>query len=307
MTIKFSHIPVLARETIEFLRPIPNGTYIDCTLGGGGHAGLILSKLGPNGRLVGIDQDAEALSSARQHLKKYTSQTIFVADNFSNLDKIVSNLHLDPVDGILLDLGVSSYQLENPSRGFSFRDDDDHADTPLDMRMDQSASFSASDVVNKYDEKRLSDLIFRLGEEPYARAIARRIIENRVSKPIQTNNELLAIIKSATPPKYRFSRKHGHYASKVFRALRMEVNHELDVITTVIPQAINHLKSGGRLVIITFHSGEDRIVKHAFRDFASADNPSVLILTKKPILPTEAEIISNPKSSSAKLRVIEKI
>lgn len=306
MDIKFSHIPVLPNETIEYLNPQKAGIYVDGTLGGGGHSRLIAQKIGKKGIIIGIDQDPEALAAAKKNLAEFGNKIIFVQENFRHLNNILSDLNINKVDGILLDLGVSSYQLESPKRGFSFKEEDEYLEAPLDMRMDPTQTLTAYDIVNKYDEKRLSDILFRLGEEPFSRQIARQIVKRRQEKPIATTNDLLAVIKSATPPKYRFSR-HGHFASKVFRGIRMAVNEELPVVEEVIPQAIERLKPGARLVVITFHSLEDRIVKHTFRQAASEPQSKVKLLTKKPVLPSEEEISQNPKSSSAKLRAIEKI
>lgn len=307
MTIKFAHIPVLLNESINYLSPRPGQIFIDCTLGGGGHALKIAAIIGSQGKLIGIDQDEQAITAAQKTLQKFSNRIIFINDNFRHLTEILKKFKIAKVDGILLDLGVSSYQLENPDRGFSFRQDNHNLSAKLDMRMDINQNFSAYNIINEYSEKELSDLLFKLGEEPFSRSIARKIVQARQIKPIVTTNDLLDIIKSATPPKYRYSRQHGHYASKVFRAIRMEVNEELTVIKEVIPQAIAHLNPGGRLVIITFHSLEDRLVKHTFRDLANQENPPVKLLTKKAIKPTPEEISKNPKSESAKLRAIEKI
>lgn len=297
----FKHIPVLVQEVIEFLKIKENSLYVDGTLGGGGHSEKIIEKLGDGGKLIAIDQDIEALIAAKKRLSRYKNKIIFVQDNFRNLELILNQLKIDKVDGILLDLGVSSYQLDNPQRGFSFKKD---ADSVLDMRMDQRQKLSAIEVINNYREEELRQIFFELGEEPFSRQIARAIVIRRREKPIATANELLDIIRSATPPKYRHTRR-VHYASKIFRALRMEVNHELEALRSVLPQAIKRLKKGGRLVVISFHSLEDRIVKHFFREMKNEG--IVEILTKKPIAPTSEETALNPRADSAKLRAIEKI
>ncbi|MCX6811669.1 MAG: 16S rRNA (cytosine(1402)-N(4))-methyltransferase RsmH [Candidatus Berkelbacteria bacterium] len=297
----FKHIPVMAKETIEFLAVKPDGIYIDTTLGGGGHAEKILVKLSDKGKLIGIDQDGEAVIAAKKKLAKYQKKTIFVHDNFKNLELILSELNVDKVNGILLDLGVSSYQLDNPERGFSFKED---ADAILDMRMDQKQKLSAYEVINNYSEEELRQIFFELGEEKFSRQIAREIMKRRREKAIKTVNDLIGVIKSATPPGYRFSHRH-HFASKIFRAIRIEVNHELEALREVLPQAVHRLNRGGRLVVISFHSLEDRIVKHFFRE--KKNEGVVDILTKKLLIPTMEEIALNPRAESAKLRAIEKI
>ncbi|MBU2595380.1 16S rRNA (cytosine(1402)-N(4))-methyltransferase RsmH [Patescibacteria group bacterium] len=304
--MKFKHIPAMVKESIEFLAVKPDGIYVDATLGGGGHAATVLRKSkiqNPKSKIkiVGIDQDIEAINFAKKRLKKFGDRVIFVHNNFRDLDSILNQLKIKKVDGILLDLGVSSYQLDDPSRGFSFKTD---KDIKLDMRMDRRQKLSAQDVVNDYSEEKLKRIFFELGEEPYARQIARAVVNRRQEKPIKTTNNLLDIIRGATPPKYRFSR-HGHYASKIFRAIRMEVNQELKSLQEVLPQAVDRLKAGGRLVIISFHSLEDRIVKHFFRQIKNEDK--VEILFKKPLQPSQGEIRLNPRSESAKMRVVEKI
>ncbi len=318
------HTPVLTKEVIQFLN-LKSGevcphtknfgmeVYIDGTLGGGGHAEALLrqSKIlnpghvsslikRPKILLIGIDRDIEAIRMAKKRLKKYNDQIIFIHDNFRNLKNILDNLEIDKVEGILLDLGVSSYQLDNLKRGFSFKDE---KDTPLDMRMDQGEKLTAYDIVNNYSQEDLKRIFFELGEEPFSRQIARAIVIRRQEKPISTANELLDVIRGATPPKYRHTRR-VHFASKIFRALRMEVNQELEALREVLPQAIKRLKKNGRLVVISFHSLEDRIVKHFFREMKQEGK--VEILTKKPLTPTPKEILLNPRAGSAKMRAIEK-
>ena len=311
LKVEFEHTPVMPKEVLELLNPKPNGIYVDGTIGGGGHAKLILDKIDNKGRLIGIDQDNEALKAAKENLAFAENQVTFVKGNFRDLGKILDDLKIEKVDGILFDLGVSSYQLMNPKRGFSFSGSSENLNARLDMRMDPQSSFSAFDVINNYPEQKLREIFFSYGEEPFGAKIAREIVKERSIKSIETTNDLLSAIKAVTPPKYRFSRVKGHYASKVFRAIRMEVNQELQALVEVILQAINKLSRSGKLVIITFHSLEDRIVKHSFRDAAEPktirEQPIVKLLTKKPLLPTEEEIINNPRSQSAKARAVERI
>ena len=300
------HIPVLQKEVINYLCPQKDGIYIDATLGGGGHSALIASHFGKNGKIFGIDQDVEAIKKAKSKLAKYGNKISYIQGNFRNLDKIILKFSIKKVDGILFDLGVSNYQLENPERGFSFSE---KFNVPLDMRMDISQKLTAYDVVNGYQEERIREILYKLGEEPYAKKIAKRIVLKRKIKPIKTTGDLLETIRESTPPKYRFSRR-GHYASKVFRAIRMEVNQELLALEEAIPKAVTGLKSGGRLVIISFHSLEDRIVKRTFKEMSQAGEnkkPIVRLLTKKPVMASPAEIKKNPKADSAKLRAVEKL
>ncbi len=295
------HIPVLPKETIEFLNPSPGEIFVDCTLGGGGHAEKILERIGPSGKLVGIDCDPEAIKESKNKLAKFKDQMILVNDNFVNLKNILQNLGISGIDGILFDLGVSWHQLDAPERGFSLREKGQ--DAPLDMRMNPAQQFKAYDVVNFYPEKKLRELFFKLGEEPFGGKIAREIIKQRDKKKIKTCGELLDLIRRATPPDYRFSRK-GHWASKIFRALRMEVNQELPTLEETLPQALESLKPGGRLVVISFHSLEDRIVKHQFLEWQKSG--LVEILTKKLVMATPEEISQNPRADSAKLRAAKK-
>jgi len=299
------HIPVLQKEVINYLCPKKEGIYIDATLGGGGHSALIASYLGKRGKIFGIDQDAQALKKAKVKLAKYGDKISYSHGNFRNLDKIILKFNIEKVDGILFDLGVSTEQLENPERGFSFSE---NLNAPLDMRMDLSQKLTAYDVVNEYPEEKIREILYKLGEESYAKKIARRIVSKRKIKPIKTTGDLIELIRESTPPKYRFSRK-GHWASKVFRAIRMEVNQELPALEQALPKAVAGLKSGGRLVIISFHSLEDRIVKRTFKEMSQPGEnkkPLVRLLTKKPIMASPAEIEKNPKADSAKLRAVEK-
>lgn len=297
------HIPVLLSETLEFLRPQKGQVLVDCTLGGGGHSRIILEKLGAGGKLVGIDQDPEAIEESKRQLEDFSDQVIFVQDNFVNLKDILRELGIPEVNGILLDLGVSTHQLETSERGFSFGEEGKSA--ALDMRMNLRQQFKAYDVVNFYPEKRLRDIFFKLGEEPFGGKVAREIVKAREKKLLETTGELLEVIKKALPPGYRFSKKPGQWASKIFRAIRMEVNQELPALEQVLPQALDVLKPGGRLVVISFHSLEDRIVKHQFLEWQQSG--LVEILTKKPVVPTPQEIAQNPKSESAKLRAVSRV
>jgi len=297
------HIPVLPEETIQYLNPKPGEVFVDCTLGGGGHSEMILEKIGELGKLIAFDCDEEAIEESKKRLEKYANQLIIINDNFVSLKNRLEELKINKVDGILIDLGVSSHQLEDPQRGFSFGEKGH--DAPLDMRLNQNQQFSAIDVVNLYPEKKLKDIFFTYGEEPYGAKIAREIVKERNFHKIETCGQLLELIRRATPPDYRFSREHGHWASKIFRAIRMEVNQELAVLEDVMPQALEVLGKGGRLVIISFHSLEDRIVKHKFLEWEKEG--LMEILTKKPIIATPKESVENPKSDSAKLRAIGKI
>ncbi|WP_319370360.1 16S rRNA (cytosine(1402)-N(4))-methyltransferase RsmH [uncultured Ilyobacter sp.] len=304
------HIPVLYRETIENLVKDENGVYLDCTLGGGGHSEGILKALSENGKLISIDQDQQALDFAGERLGKYGKKWESYKDNFENLDMVLYLAGYDKIDGILMDIGVSSTQLDDPERGFSYR-----FDTRLDMRMNKNAKVSAYEVVNEYEEGRLSKIIYDYGEERHARKIARLICEIREEKPIETTGDLVDIIKRAYKGK---SPKHP--AMKTFQAIRIEVNRELDVLERAIEKAVNVLKPGGRLAIITFHSLEDRMVKNKFKEMSvdcicppelpvcRCDNKAkVKIITRKPITPKEDELKFNNRARSSKLRVVERL
>lgn len=310
--MNFEHISVLLNEVIEGLNIKNDGIYVDGTLGGAGHSSEIVKRL-TTGKLIGIDQDLNALSKAGNVLKEYSDKVILVHNNYENIDEVLSELGIDKVDGILLDLGVSSHQLDEESRGFSH-----NKDAPLDMRMDETSSFSAWDVVNKYSEEELERIIWDYGEDRWARRIAKFIVEERKESPIDTTLQLVSVIKKAIPKEVR---KDGHHpAKKTFQAIRIEVNRELDVLIQSIPKMVRLLKPGGRLAIITFHSLEDRIVKEGFRElYADCICPPHLpkcvcdkvreieIITRKPIAPTKEEIDVNPRSRSAKLRIAEKL
>ncbi|PIU03970.1 16S rRNA (cytosine(1402)-N(4))-methyltransferase [Candidatus Shapirobacteria bacterium CG08_land_8_20_14_0_20_39_18] len=299
------HTPVLLKEVTFYLDldSHDNGIYVDCTLGGGGHSEAILEKIGPAGKLIGIDQDIEAIEAAKKRLDKYGDRVTIVHDNFISLGKILLKTNISRVDGILIDLGISFHQLETPSRGFSFNQQS--LDSKLDMRMNQNQDLNAYDVVNLYPEKELRRIFFELGEETYGGKIAAEIIRSRQKKKIETTGELIDVIRRATPPDYRFSKEHGSWASKVFRAIRMEVNQELPVLQEILPQALECLKPAGRLAVISFHSLEDRIVKKQF--VAWQKSGLVEILTPAPIEASPEELAFNSRSASAKLRVIKKL
>ncbi len=281
----FSHIPVLGPEVIEGLAVHAGGHYLDATVGGGGHTRLIL-EAAPNVQVTAIDQDEQALLAAQTQLAEYNDQVKFIHSNFATY-----NFPPETFDGVVADLGVSSYHIDTPERGFSFRHEAD-----LDMRMDRRCSLTAADVINHWDEAELADIFFKYGEERLSRRIARRIVEQR---PFHTTVELAGAIASAVPRQYRYGRIHP--ATRVFQALRIVVNDELKSLETFIAQAPNTLVQSGRIAIISFHSLEDRLVKHGLR------NSSLLqVLTKKPILPQEEEIAANPRSRSAKLRIAER-
>jgi 16S rRNA (cytosine1402-N4)-methyltransferase len=311
--MEFKHISVLLTETIDSLDIKPDGIYVDGTLGGGGHSLEILKRLSPKGRLIGIDQDADAIAAASKRLEQYQSQFTAVKSNYQNIDAVLKNLGIDRVDGILLDLGVSSYQLDNAERGFTYRED-----VPLDMRMDQSQTMTACDIVNDYSERDLFRIIRDYGEDQFAKNIAKHIVLAREKKRIETTGELNEIIKAAIPAKVR--KNGGHPSKKTFQAIRIELNHELEVLEQSIDRMIELLKPGGRLSIITFHSLEDRIVKNRFRENM---NPCICppefpictcgrvskgkIITRKPIVPGEEELEQNSRAKSSKLRVFERI
>ncbi|MBW4613277.1 MAG: 16S rRNA (cytosine(1402)-N(4))-methyltransferase RsmH [Desmonostoc vinosum HA7617-LM4] len=283
---EFFHLPVLSRQVIEGLSVRPGGHYLDATVGGGGHSRLIL-EANADVRLVAIDQDEDALAAAQKQLAEYEERLEFILSNFAEY-KFPSASY----DGILADLGVSSYHLDQPERGFSFR----HA-ASLDMRMDRRRSLTAADVINSWDERELADIFFKYGEERLSRRIARRIVERR---PLHTTVELAEAIASCVPPKYRYGRIHP--ATRVFQALRIVVNDELKSLETFLEKAPNALVPGGRIAIISFHSLEDRLVKHGLRN-----SPSLKVLTKKPIIADETEIARNPRSRSAKLRIAQRV
>ena len=310
--MEFNHIPVLRDECIEHLCIKENGIYVDGTLGLAGHSSVILQKLNDSGMLIGIDRDNEALKVAKERLSDY-SNFIAVHDNHVNILKILDKLNISGVDGILLDLGVSSYQLDEASRGFSYMQD-----APLDMRMNKEDKITAKDVVNNYSEEELARIFFDYGEEKYSKQIAKKIVEARKDKEIKTTLELVKIIQNSMPKKALLGK--GHPAKRIFQAIRIEVNEEIKLLENGIKDSIKALNKNGRLCIISFHSLEDRIVKKTFEEMQGKctcpkDLPKCIcnyvsygkIITKKPILPKEEEMKLNSRSKSAKLRVFEKI
>ena len=309
--MEFKHKSVLLNETIDGLNIKPDGIYVDGTLGGGGHAYEVCRRLGEKGSIVGIDQDAAAIEAASARLKDFGEKVTIVRSNYCDMKSKLHELGIDKVDGIVLDLGVSSYQLDTAERGFSYRED-----APLDMRMDTRQKMTARDIVNDYTEADLYRVIRDYGEDKFAKNIAKHIVQARAVKPVETTAELSEIIRASIPMK--FQKKTGHPAKRTFQAIRIELNRELDVLRDSLDDMIDLLNPGGRLCIITFHSLEDRIVKSAFR---KNENPCTCppdfpvcvcgkkskgsIITKKPILPSEEELEYNSRSKSAKLRIFE--
>ena len=310
--MEFVHKSIMLEEVIESLAIKPNGIYVDGTLGGAGHSSEIVKRLGEDGRLIGIDQDGEAIEAATKRLKPYKDKVTIVRSNYAQMKEVLRDLGIPKVDGILLDLGVSSYQLDNAERGFTYRED-----VPLDMRMDQRQTKTAKDIVNDYSEMELYHIIRNYGEDKFAKNIAKHIVQARQKAPIETTGQLIEVIKAAIPKKVRAT--GGHPAKKTFQAIRIECNRELDVLKDSIDAMIDLLNPGGRLCIITFHSIEDRIVKRAFK---KNENPCTCPpnfpvcvcgnvskgkqLTRKPIIPGEEELEYNKRAKSSKLRVFER-
>ncbi len=310
--MEFKHVSVLLRETVDGLHIKENGVYADGTLGGGGHSFEILSRLGPQGHLIGIDQDQAAIEAAGRRLAAFGDRVSIVRDNYKNLPDRVRGLGWNQLDGIVLDLGVSSYQLDDAQRGFSYR-----YDAALDMRMDQRQSQTARDIVNQYPEKELFRIIRDYGEDRFAKNIAKHIVQARQRAPIETTGQLAQIIAASVPAKFKAS--GGHPAKRTFQAIRIELNQELEVLSDSLDAMIDLLAEDGRICVITFHSLEDRIVKRAF---SRNEDPCICppefpvcvcgrkskgrVITKKPILPSEQEQEVNPRSKSAKLRIFEK-
>ena len=307
----FNHVPVLLEETIDSLNIKEDGIYVDCTLGGAGHSSYILKRLSKKGKLIGIDQDINALKAAKERLKNYDN-VVYVHNNFYNLASVLDELNIEKVDGILMDLGVSSYQLDTPERGFSYMQD-----AVLDMRMNTEESVSAYNVVNEYSEEELFRIIKEYGEERFARKISKAIVKQREIEPIKTTLELVKIIKKVIPMKFQ---QGGHPAKKTFQAIRIEVNHELEILNKTIEDGVKHLNSHGRISIITFHSLEDRIVKNKFKELENpctcpkefpicicGMKPVVKVITRKPLEPSQEEKENNSRSKSSKLRVAQRI
>lgn len=310
--MEFNHVSVLLHEAVDELQVKPSGIYVDGTLGGGGHSYEICKRLDSEGRLIGIDQDAEALEAAQKRLGEFKDRITLVKSNYERTGEVLRELGIEKVDGIILDLGVSSYQLDNAERGFSYRED-----APLDMRMDREQTMSAKEIVNGYSQEELFRVIREYGEERYAGSIARNICRQREKKVIETTFELVDIIRTSMPAKAKNGK--GHPAKRTFQAIRMECNRELDVLGEALENMVDLLNDGGRLTIITFHSLEDRLVKTSFRRY---ENPCVCppdfpicvcgrkskgkVITRKPRIPSAEETEKNTRAKSAKLRVFEK-
>ena len=308
----FEHVSVLLHETVDGLNVRPDGTYVDATLGGGGHAFEVCSRLNDKGRFIGIDQDADAIEAAGKRLAGFGEKVTIIRSNYRDMKPRLHDIGVDKVDGIVIDLGVSSYQLDTAERGFSYR-----ADAPLDMRMDQRQKTTARDIVNSYSEAELYRVIRDYGEDRFAKNIAKHIAAEREKGPIETTGQLNEIIRHAIPMKIQ--KTSGHPSKRTFQAIRIELNHELDVLKDSLEDMIDMLNPGGRICIITFHSLEDRIVKSLFR---KSENPCTCpshfpvcvcgrtpkgrVVTRKPILPSEEETQSNSRSKSAKLRIFER-
>lgn len=309
----FDHTTVLLKETVDGLNINPDGIYVDCTLGGAGHSEYLVKQLSPQGRLICFDQDTIAIENAKIRLAGYLDRVTFVHSNFRYLKDELYKLNIDKVDGILYDLGVSSPQLDTPERGFSY-----HHDAPLDMRMDQTAELTAFHVVNDWSYEDLVRIFFRYGEEKFSKQVARKIEEARKKAPVETTGQLVELIKDGIPAAAR--RKGGHPAKRIFQAIRIAVNDELGAAEDSLVDAIDLLKIGGRISVITFHSLEDRLCKTLFKEASSLpdlppglpiipDNmkPTLKLITRKPILPSDEELAANNRSRSAKLRIAEKI
>jgi 16S rRNA (cytosine1402-N4)-methyltransferase len=311
--VEFNHVSVLLKETIDGLNIKPDGIYVDGTLGGGGHSLEIAKRLSKNGHLYGIDRDTDAIEAAGERLREYSDRFTAIHSNFYNAAEVLKNIGVQKIDGFILDLGVSSHQLDEADRGFSYMQD-----APLDMRMDRGAPYTAWNVVNEKSEKELNDIIFKYGEEKWAKRIAQFIVAEREKKPIDTTYELVEVIKKAVP---KGARRDGpHPAKRTFQAIRIEVNGELAILDKTVDDMTEMLSEGGRMCIITFHSLEDRIIKNAMKRHENPCTcppefpvcvcgkvPDGKVITRKPILPSDEELEVNPRSRSAKLRIMEKI
>ncbi|NLX86879.1 MAG: 16S rRNA (cytosine(1402)-N(4))-methyltransferase RsmH [Clostridiales bacterium] len=311
--MEFEHRTVLLDRTIEYLKVVPGGVYVDCTLGGGGHSLEILKRLGEKGRLIGIDRDQNAIKAAGERLASFSDKAVLVHGNFRDIRRIVHGIGITAVDGVVMDLGVSSHQLDRRERGFSYMQD-----APLDMRMDRQQSLTAMEVVNTYSEADIARVISGYGEERWARRIAAFIVREREKAPIKTTGQLVDIIKAAIPASAR--RKGPHPAKRTFQALRIEVNDELGILERAVKDGVDLLKSGGRICVITFHSLEDRKIKNIFRELENpctcppkapacvcGKKPVIRVVTRKPVVPDKEEIQQNPRARSAGLRVAEKL
>lgn len=311
--MEFNHVSVLLKETIDGLNIKPDGIYVDGTIGGGGHSLEIAKRLSKNGHLYGIDRDTDAIEAAGERLREYSDRFTAIHSNFYNAAEVLKNIGVQKIDGFILDLGVSSHQLDEADRGFSYMQD-----APLDMRMDRGAPYTAWNVVNEKSEKELNDIIFKYGEEKWAKRIAQFIVAEREKKPIDTTYELVEVIKKAVP---KGARRDGpHPAKRTFQAIRIEVNGELAILDKTVDDMTEMLSEGGRMCIITFHSLEDRIIKNAMKRHENPCTcppefpvcvcgkvPDGKVITRKPILPSDEELEVNPRSRSAKLRIMEKI
>jgi 16S rRNA (cytosine1402-N4)-methyltransferase len=295
-----SHVPVLVKEVLSWLACRPGGRYLDCTVGQGGLASSILDLTGPDGSVIGIDHDEEAIAAARNRLEPYAGRARLIRGNFRQLKEHLGLVGLSEVDGVVFDLGVSSAQLDRPDRGFSFL-----ADGPLDMRMDRRGYRTAAELLSQLGETELADLLYQFGEERYSRRIARAVVRARARRPLRTTFDLVSVIRDAVPASYRHGRLH--YATRTFQALRIAVNHELEVLEGSLRDAVDVLTPGGRLCVISFHSLEDRIAKQTFRALSHGQEPCLAKLTKKPCVPSEQERRGNPRARSAKLRVAERL
>ena len=307
--MEFKHKPIMVNEILSGLNINPDGIYLDCTIGGAGHSKEILKRLSKKGMLIGIDKDIEAINVCKERLKDYKN-VILVKSDFKDIESVLNKLNIEQLDGVLIDLGVSSYQLDNPDRGFSFR-----FDSKLDMRMDKTQKLSAYDVVNTYSKQHLTRILAEYGEEEYASSIANNIIKNR---PVETTKQLAEIIEKSMPTKVVYKRNGAH--KKTFQAIRIEVNKELDKLFETVNMLIKRLKKGGRMAVLTFHSLEDRIVKNAFKINSTGclcppktpicicgHKQVINLINKKPIIASQKEQIENSRSTSAKLRIVEKI
>ena len=310
--MEFKHIPILKNEIIDMLNIKSNGIYVDCTVGGAGHSKAICEKLSGDGTIVCFDKDLEALSVSQERLKDYAFKKYFIHSDFHNFKEKLNELNIDKVDGVLIDLGVSSYQLDNAERGFSYMHDGN-----LDMRMDKTQKLSAYEVVNEYSSEKLTKILYEYGEEQFTKSIVSNIIKSRIQSPIVRTKQLLDIINASVPIKVRIDKTS---VKRVFQAIRIEVNGELAGLETTLQDIINKLNKGGRLAVLTFHSLEDRIVKNLFKKESTdclcdkklpicvcGHNASIKLINKKPVIASECEIKENSRSKSAKLRVIEKL
>jgi len=294
------HTPVMLMEILDYLNLKEGQTLVDATIGTGGHSSAILERIIPTGKLIGIDRDSESLAIAKERFKDFSRNTEFVHSNFSDIENILVNFNIKNIDGILFDLGVSSFQLENAERGFSFQ-----TEGPLDMRMDRSSYISAYDLVNNLNEEEISNLLWAFGQERWHNRIAHNLVQERERHPISTTQELSNLVINAIPHRYRRYHYRIHPATRTFQAVRIAVNRELEALEQAITSSIKLLNTGSRICVISFHSLEDRMVKLTFRKFAAEGK--IEIITPKPLTPTPAEIEENPRSRSGKLRVAEKL